>query len=323
MSTEGGTKAVLAALAANIGVAIAKFVAWAVTGSSSMLTEGIHSVADSANQVLLLIGKKRSERERDAEHPFGYGRLRYVYAFLVAIVLFLVGGVFSLYEGLHKIQHPEELNDPIVAFVVLGVAIVLEGLSLRTAFREANRSRGRRSVFGFVRHTRNPELPVILLEDTGAVIGLAFATFGVTMATITGNGRWDGVGAAAVGVLLIIIALFLAAEVSSLLTGEGALPEQVVAITHALSDTDGVDRVIHMRTLHLGPDDLLVAAKIAVTATDRADEVAAIIDRAERSVRAALTSLDCVVYLEPDIYDPARAPESPEGGEGGPASSEA
>ena len=300
MSTEGGMKAVVSALAANLGIAVSKFVAFGFTGSASMLTEGIHSVADSGNQVLLLVGNKRAKQKADDQHNFGYGRRRYVYGFIVAIVLFLIGGVFSLYEGLHKIQHPDDVKDAWLAFVVLGVAIVLEGWSFRTAVKEANDSRGRRSLPQFVRAVLQPELPVILLEDFGALIGLAFALFGVTMAVITDDGRWDGVGALAIGMLLLIIAIFLAFEMSANLVGESALPEQVAAIRAALEETEGVERVIHLRTLHVGPDELLVAAKIAIMHNDTGAEIAADIDTAEAAIRAAVPTAR-YIFLEPDL----------------------
>lgn len=301
MSAAGGMRAVIAALLANLGIAVSKFVAFALTGSSSMLSEAIHSVADSGNQVLLLVGNKRSRRARSQTHQFGYGRQRYLYGFVVAIVLFLVGGVFSLYEGVHKIQHPEPVNDPIIAFVVLGLAIVLESFSLRTAVHESNQARGTRSLPRFIRETRNPELPVILLEDVGALLGLLFALVGVTLATVTGNGAFDGMGAMAVGVLLVIIAVFLAIEMTSMLTGESALPEEETAVRAAIEATAGVDRVIHLRTLHLGPEELLLAAKIAVPGVTAAADVAVAIDRAEAAARAALPDRTLVIYLEPDI----------------------
>jgi cation diffusion facilitator family transporter len=300
MSTEGGIKAVIAALLANLGIAIAKFVAFFFTGSSSMLSEGIHSLADSANQVLLLIGNKRAKKAPDAQHNFGYGRRRYVYGFVVAIVLFLVGGLFSLYEGWHKWQNPEPLSDWWIAVVVLLVAIVLEGMSFRTAMKEANRSRGRRSLPKFVRDSRQPELPVILLEDAGALVGLVFALVGVGLAVITGNGRFDAVGAMAVGTLLVIIAIFLAMEMTAMLVGESALPEEVAAIRAALESSDGVDRVIHLRTLHVGPDELLVAAKIAVAHSATGREIAEDIDDAEIKLREAVPTAK-YVFLEPDI----------------------
>jgi cation diffusion facilitator family transporter len=300
MSTEGGLKAVVAALLANLGIAISKFVAFAFTGSSSMLSEAIHSVADSGNQVLLLVGNKRAKKAPDAQHQFGYGRRRYVYGFIVSIVLFLVGGLFSLYEGFHKFQHPEDLSDAWIAFVVLGIAIVLEGFSFRTALREANRSRGKRSLFRFLRDARQPELPVILLEDLGALVGLVFALLGVSMAVVTGDGRWDGLGAMAVGTLLVVIAVFLAFEMAAMLVGESALPEEDAAIRAALASSPLVDRVIHVRTLHVGPDELLVAAKIAIGRSDTGADVAAGIDDAEARLRAAVPTAT-YVFLEPDI----------------------
>ncbi len=307
MSTEGGTKAVLAALVANLGIAISKFVAFVLTGSSSMLSEAIHSVADSANQVLLLIGGKRAKRAADPTHQFGYARVRYVYAFVVSIVLFLVGGIFSLYEGFHKFTHPEELRDVGIAIGVLLIAIALEAFSFRTAMREANKSRGRRSLFQFVRDARQPELPVVLLEDSGALVGLVFALIGVGMATVTGDARWDGLGAMAVGTLLVVIAVFLAFEMSSMLVGESALPEQEAAIRAALADTEMIDRVIHLKTLHVGPDELLVAAKIAIGGDDDAGNIARGIDEAELAIRAAVPSAR-YIYLEPDLDRSGSAP---------------
>lgn len=293
-------KAVIAALLANLGIAVSKFVAFIFTGSSSMLSEAIHSVADSGNQILLLVGNKRSIKAADEHHPFGYGRRRYVYGFIVAIVLFMVGGVFSLYEGIHKWQHPEPLDDWWIAVLVLLVAIVLEGLSFRTAVREANRSRGKRSLGRFVRDARQPELPVILLEDFGALIGLTFALIGVSLAVITDNGRFDALGAIAVGSLLVVIAIFLAMEMTTMLVGESALPEQVDAIRVALEGSAGVLRVIHLRTLHVGPDELLVGAKIAVAHSETGQEIAEDIDAAERALRAAVPTAR-YIFLEPDI----------------------
>jgi cation diffusion facilitator family transporter len=309
VSTEGGFRAVVAALLANIGIAVSKFIAFAFTGSSSLLTEAIHSVADSGNQILLLIGNKRSKKGADTRHNFGYGRRRFVYGFIVAVVLFLVGGLFSLYEGLHKIQHPEEVRDAWIAFLVLGVAIILEAASFRTALLEARKAKGSRSLFRFIRDARQPELPVILLEDAGALVGLAFALCGVSLAVITGNGIWDGVGAMCVGTLLVIIAVFLAMEMAAMLVGESALPEEVEAIQAALESSAGVLRVIHLRTLHVGPDELLVAAKIAVAHSGTGLEIAADIDDAEAALRRAVPSAR-YVFLEPDIdRSPAVATE--------------
>jgi cation diffusion facilitator family transporter len=293
-------KAVLAALLANVGIAISKFVAFFFTGSSSMLSEAIHSLADSGNQILLLIGNKRAKKRADAHHNFGYGRRRYVYGFIVAVVLFLIGGLFSLYEGVHKWQHPEPLDDWWIAVLVLVVAIGLEGFSFRTAVREANHSRGSRSIPSFVKAARQPELPVILLEDAGALVGLVFALVGVGMAVLTGDGRWDAVGAMAIGTLLVVIAVFLAMEMAAMLVGESALPEEVLAIREALESSAGVVRVIHLRTLHVGPDELLVAAKIAIRHNDTGAQIAHDIDEAEAALRAAVPTAT-YVFLEPDL----------------------
>ncbi|HSN06902.1 MAG TPA: cation diffusion facilitator family transporter [Candidatus Angelobacter sp.] len=300
MSTEGGTRAVVAALAANTGIALTKFGAFVVTGSSSMLSEAIHSLADAGNQVLLLVGGRRARRAADEQHQFGYGRVRYVYAFVVSIVLFCLGGLFSIYEGWHKIHQPEPLTSPVVAFAVLGIAIALEAFSFRTAVREANQSRGSSSLVAFVREVRQPELPVVLLEDAGALVGLLFALVGVSLAVVTGDGRWDGVGALAIGSLLLVIAVFLALEMSSMLVGESAVPEQTAAILAAIGSEPLVTRVIHLRTLHTGPDEILVAAKIGVRHDDSAAAVADAIDAAERRVRAAVPEARWI-YLEPDL----------------------
>jgi cation diffusion facilitator family transporter len=300
VSTEGGVKAVIAALCANIGIAIAKFVAFFFTGSSSMLSEAIHSVADSFNQVLLLIGGHRAKRAATSKHQFGYGRTRYVYGFVVSVILFLVGGVFAIYEGIHKIQHPEPLRDAGWAVAVLLIAMALEGYSFRTAMKEANKSRGRKSLLRFVRQSRQPELPVVLLEDFGALIGLIFALIGVGMSVVTGNGVWDGIGSSMIGILLLAIAIFLSLEMASMLIGEGAIPEEQEQIRQALESTPDVDRVIHLRTLHVGPDDILVAAKIAVDKSDTGREIAQAIDAAERRVRAVVPTAT-YIYLEPDL----------------------
>jgi cation diffusion facilitator family transporter len=311
MSAEGGTRAIIAALAANLGIAATKFVAFLLTASSSMLAESIHSVADSGNQLLLLIGGRRAARAADEEHPFGYGRQRYVYAFLVSIVLFSVGGLFAIYEGVHKWQHPEPIEGRWwwVPLVVLVVAIGLESYSFRTAVVESNHTRGRRSWVEFVRTAKAPELPVVLLEDTAALCGLVFALFGVGLTLITGDGRWDAVGTLLIGILLVVVALVLGVEMNSLIIGEAANPEAVAAIRAALVG-GAVESVIHMRTLHLGPEELLVAAKIAVRPSERADDVAAAIDEAERRVRDAVP-VARNIYLEPDIRRPAPTDPAP------------
>ncbi|MDX2565081.1 cation diffusion facilitator family transporter [Streptomyces sp. TX20-6-3] len=301
MSASGGTKAIVAALAANLAIAVAKFVAFLFSGSSSMLAESVHSLADSGNQGLLLLGGKKAQREATPQHPFGYGRERYIYAFLVSIVLFSVGGMFAIYEGYEKIKHPHPIEAWYWPVGVLVFAIIAESFSFRTAIKESNLIRGGLTWTQFVRRAKAPELPVVLLEDLGALVGLILALGGVGLALLTGDGVWDGIGTLCIGVLLIAIAIVLAAETKSLLLGESAGIEDVKKIEAAVVDGETVTRLIHMRTLHLGPEELLVAAKIAVQHDDSADEVANAINAAEERIRAAVP-IARVIYLEPDIY---------------------
>jgi cation diffusion facilitator family transporter len=309
MSTGGGNRAVIAALLANLGIAATKFIAYALTQSASMLAEGIHSVADSGNQLLLLFGGRRAQREATELHPFGYGRERYVYAFIVSIVLFSVGGLFALYEGWHKVSNPHPIDSwKWVPVVVLVVAIALESFSFRTAIVESNHERGRKSWKDFVRGSRAPELPVILLEDFAALTGLVFALFGVVLTLITNNGVWDGLGSMAIGLLLVLVAIFLAVEMKSLLIGESATAEAQGRIEAAIRSVPGVERLIHIKTLHVGPEEVLVAAKLAVAPTDQAADVAAAIDAAEKAIRQVEPTA-VHIYLEPDIYRTGHQPD--------------
>jgi cation diffusion facilitator family transporter len=314
MSVEGGSRAIVAALMANVGIAITKFVAFLLTGSSSMLAESVHSLADSGNQALLLIGGKKSRRPATPAHPFGFGRERYVYAFVVSVVLFSVGGLFALYEAWHKFGHPEPITGRWwwVPLAVLIVALALEGSSFHTAVTESNQVRGSRSWTAFIRTAKAPELPVILLEDFAALIGLVFALFGVGLTLATGNGFWDAVGTALIGTLLVCVAIVLSIEMKSLLVGEAATVEQQRAIKAALEGgpESPVERVIHLRTLHLGPEELLVCAKLAVGRADFAYQVAAAIDAAEQRARESVPGLQLVIYLEPDIDRGASDPVS-------------
>ncbi|MEU4380391.1 cation diffusion facilitator family transporter [Micromonospora echinofusca] len=305
MSANGGTKAIVAALLANAGIAVTKFVAFLLTGSSSMLAESIHSVADSGNQGLLLLGGRRAKRAATPQHPFGYGRERYIYAFIVSIVLFSVGGLFALYEAYHKWSHKEGITSwHWVPVAVLVAAIIMETFSFRTAIKESNLVRGNQSWVRFVRRAKAPELPVVLLEDLGALVGLVFALFGVGMTLITGNGRWDAVGTAMIGVLLVAIAIILAIETKSLLLGEGAEAQDVAAIEKAVTDGPEFERIIHMKTLYLGPEELMVAAKVAVPAGVTAEVLAGSINTVETRIRSAVPTAR-VIYLEPDIYSVA------------------
>ncbi|MFZ3557917.1 MULTISPECIES: cation diffusion facilitator family transporter [unclassified Streptomyces] len=319
MSASGGAKAIVAALAANLAIAVAKFVAFLFSGSSSMLAESVHSLADSGNQFLLLLGGKKAQREATPQHPFGYGRERYIYAFLVSIVLFSVGGMFAVYEGYEKISHPHDLEHWYWPVGVLVFAIIAEGFSFRTAIKESNALRGKLSWGQFIKRAKAPELPVVLLEDFGALIGLVLALGGVGLTLATGDAVWDGIGTLCIGILLIAIAIVLALETKSLLLGEAAGADEVAKIEKAVVDGETVTGLIHMRTLHLGPEELLVAAKISVQHDDTAAEVARAIDDAEARIRAAVP-IARVIYLEPDIYSESEAAKGsdPEARPGGP-----
>jgi cation diffusion facilitator family transporter len=300
VAANGGTKAILAALAANLTIAVLKFVAYFLTLSSSMLAEAIHSLADSGNQLLLLLGGKRARREASPEHPFGYGRERYIYAFIVSIVLFSVGGLFALYEAWGKIQHPHAIEGDFwwVPLAVLIGAIIAESFSFRTAIIESNPLRGKQSWVKFIRNAKQPELPVILLEDFGALVGLVFALFGVGLTLLTGNGIWDALGTAMIGLLLVAIAVVLAMETKSLLLGESATRDDVAKIRAAIEA--GGTSIIHLKTMHLGPEELLVAAKIGIGRSDSGQDIAKAIDDAEVRVREAVP-IARVIYLEPDV----------------------
>lgn len=311
MSASGGSKAIIAAFLANLGIALAKFLAWALSGSASMLAEAIHSVADSGNQLLLMLGGRKAKREADRAHPFGYGRERYVYAFVVSIILFSVGGLFAIYEGVEKLTHPHELDQTWwwLPIVVLLVAIGLESFSLRTAVKESNlvREKGQ-SWVSFVRRAKAPELPVVLLEDVGALTGLSFALLGVGLTVITGNPVFDALGTLMIGTLLVLIAIVLGVETKSLLIGEGATAADHDRIVDAINAGDEIEKIIHMKTLYLGPDELMVAAKIALNADKPLREAADDINAIEARIREAVP-VARVVYIEPDVYRPAIDPE--------------
>ncbi|MBF6238552.1 cation diffusion facilitator family transporter [Nocardia otitidiscaviarum] len=301
MSTGGGKKAIVAAFSADAGITVAKNIGAFLTGSASMLAEAVHSTADTANQGLLLLGRRRAEQAPDDLHPFGYGRNRYFYSFIVALVIFLLGALYAIDEGITKIRHPERLDDPIIAIVILLVALALESYSLATARRESAALKGRTSWWKFIRTTRNPELPVVLLEDTGALIGLLFAFLGVGLTMLTGSAVWDGIGTLLIGGLLLVIAIVLIVEMKSLLIGEGATPEEDRLIRAGLVDGTRIDRVIYLKTQYLAPDDLLVATKVSIVPGLGIAEVAAAIDDAEERVRAAVPNARDI-YIEPDLY---------------------
>ena len=291
--------AIIAALLANAGIALAKFIGFLITGSSSILAEAVHSVADTANQGLLLLGRHTARRQATQQHPFGYGRDRYFYSFVVALLLFSLGSVFALYEGAHKIYSHDSISSPLVAIGILVVASVLEGFSFRTAVRESRPLKRGDSWWQFIKQSKSPELPVVLLEDTGALVGLLLAFAGIGLSVLTGDPLWDGLGTLGIGVLLGIIAIILIVETKSLLIGEGAGADELKSICDALVG-HGVDRVIHLRTQYLGPEELLVAAKIAVPASLPTAEVARVIDQAEARVRGVVPAAR-IIYLEPDL----------------------
>lgn len=307
MSTGEGSRAIVAAFLANVGIALAKFVGFAVTGSSSMLAESVHSVADSGNQALLVMGKRRSTREADEAHPFGHGRERYFWAFVVALVLFTLGAVFSIYEGIHKLSHPEHLESAGWAIGILLVAIVLESLSFRTAISESNHHRGDHGWWAFIRHSRSPELPVVLLEDFGALIGLTLAFLGVSLTIVTDDPMWDAIGTIAIGSLLAIIAVTLAIEMKSLLMGETATAENERRIIGAIESAPSVIGVIYVRTQHLGPDDLLVGVKVDLDHDLSVPALADAIDDVEARIRGAVP-IARTIFVEPDITRPEPAP---------------
>jgi len=297
---DGSRKAIIAAFFANLGIAVAKFVGFLLTGSAGLLAEAGHSIADTGNQGLLMLGSRRGKRPADDAHPFGYGPERYFWSFVVALVLFSMGGLFALYEGIQKVIHPHQVDSPGIAYAILVLSIALESFSLRTAVKEANHVRAQRSWWRFIKTAKAPELPVVLLEDFGAEIGLAFALIGLTLAEVTGNPRWDAAGSIAIGLLLICIAMVLAIEMKGLLIGEAASDEHLTALTDSINGTDEVNGIIHLRTMHLSPDQLLVAAKIDYHHHLSVEQLAAAIDRTEANMRSAVP-IATTIYLEPDI----------------------
>jgi len=309
---SGSTKAIVAALFANLGIAIAKFVGYAFTSSSSMLAEAIHSVADTANQALLLLGSRQAAKDATPDHPFGFGRERYFWSFIVALVLFTLGGLFAIYEGWHKLgEGSHEVSNVQWAIGILVLGIFLEGYSFRTAVKASRPLKRRATWWEFIRHSRTPELPVVLLEDLGALTGLTLALTGISIAAVTGDSRWDAYGTIAIGVLLVVIATVLVFEMKSLLIGESALAPMRKTIVEAIEGTEDVSCLLHMRTQHIGPDELLVAAKVQLRPGLDTAGVAAAINRAEHRVREAVT-IECMIYLEPDVFDPEH-PDLPEG----------
>jgi cation diffusion facilitator family transporter len=298
---EHGTTAVVAALFANLGITVMKFVGFAFTGSGAMLAEAVHSVADTGNEFLLLLGGKKSRRLADEEHPFGYGRERYFWAFVVALLLFTVGALFSVFDGVDKLRNPHELDAPQAAIGILLGAMVLELLSFRTAIREARKVKGSISWWRFIRTAKNPELPVVLLEDFAALIGLTIALASVVAADVSGDARYDALGSLGIGILLGVFAVVLAVEMRSLLIGESASPQMRMKIRTAIEGNSNVRGIIHLRTEHLGPDELLVAAKLEFSPDLSVAELAEAIDAVELDVRQEVPEAR-YMFLEPDVF---------------------
>lgn len=303
MSTEGSTRAVIAAMFANLGIAIAKFIGFLFTRSSSLLAESVHSVADTGNQVLLLFGGKRARMAPDRKHPFGYGRERFFWAFVVSIVLFTLGSMFAIYEGIEKVLHPHTIDSPLWAIGILAVSILLETNSFRTAIHEARPYKGSASWSAFIRRSRSPELPVVILEDIGALVGLVLALCAVVLAVVTGNGVWDGVGSIVIGALLGVIAVVLSVEMKSLLIGESATEEDEEAIRAAIDDSPAVIQLISLRTEHIGPEEILVAAKVEFDGSLTIGQLAGVVDAVEAAIRASVPNARRI-FLEPDVVRP-------------------
>ena len=308
MSSHESKRAILAALLANLGIAVAKFVGFAFTMSSAMLAEGVHSLADTGNQLLLLLGGRRSRRDATEQHQFGFGRERFFWAFVVSIVLFTLGSMFAIYEGVEKIIHPHQLESAGWAIAILGFAFLLESFSFRTAIAEARPAKGSGSWLAYIRRSKAPEVPVVLLEDAGALVGLAIALAAIGLDTLTGDARWDGIGTLAIGLLLGVIAAVLCIEMKSLLIGEAADPEDQTAIGDAIRSAASVEKLIHLRTEHIGPEEILVAAKVEFRGDLTMSQLAEVIDAVELDVRAAVPNATRI-FLEPDVLRPAQPAE--------------
>ena len=305
---EGGSKkAIIAAFVANLGIAIAKIIGFMFTGAASMLAEAIHSIADASNQGLLILGGKMAKKERSKEHPFGYGRERYFWAFIVAMIIFSLGSLFAIYEGIDKLLHPHALSDHFWAIGILSIAIVLELFSLRTAVIESKKIKGKMTWWQFIRKSKVPELPVVLLEDIGALIGLVLALGGIGLAMITGNAAFDAIGSLSIGILLGIIAIILGIEMRSLLLGESASEENIQKLKNIISQHPDVCKLIHMRTEHIGPEELLVAVKVELSGELDTEGVANAINSLEESMRSQV-DIKLTIYIEPDIYEGGACP---------------
>ena len=297
-----GKKTILAALIANLGIAIAKFIGFAVTKSSTMLAEGIHSSADSANQLLLLLGTQRAKREPSSKHPFGYGRERYFWSFIVALILFSLGSLFAIYEGIEKIRHPHTLDKANWAIGILLFGIFIESFSFRTAIVEAKTIKGKTTWSKFVIRSKQPEIPVVLLEDAGALFGMVIALAAISLVKITGDPIWDGIGTLSIGVLLGVIATILAREMHSLIIGEAATEEDLSKIVSVIENNSQVAQLVEMRTQHLGPEEILIGVRVAFHETLQTKEIANLINQLEADIRSELKTAG-PIFIEPEITE--------------------
>ena len=297
-----GKKTILAALVANVGIASAKFIGFSITKSSTMLAEGIHSSADSANQLLLLLGTKRAKRNPNKRHPFGYGRERYFWSFVVALILFSLGSLFAIYEGIEKIRHPHPLENASWAIGILIFGIFIESFSFRTAIVEARTIKGGASWSKFVILSKQPEIPVVLLEDAGALFGMVIALAAISLVKITGEPLWDGIGTLSIGILLGLIAAVLARKMHSLLIGESANEKDRTKIEELIQDCKGISQVIEIRTQHLGPEEILIGARVVFDESLQAKEIAVIINDLEETINTEVKDAG-PIFIEPEILD--------------------
>ena len=297
-----GKKTILAALIANVGIAIAKFAGFAITKSSTMLAEGIHSSADSANQLLLLLGTRRAKREPSSKHPFGYGRERYFWSFVVALILFSLGSLFAVYEGIEKIRHPHALNNASWAIGILIFGIFIESFSFRTAIVEAKTIKGETSWSKFVVRSKQPEIPVVLLEDAGALSAMVIALGAITLVKTTGEPIWDGIGTLSIGILLGVIAIILAREMHSLIIGEAASETDRLKIVSVIENNKQVVELVEMRTQHLGPEEILIGVRISFRETLQTKEIAQLINQLENDIRIELDNAG-PIFIEPELSE--------------------
>ena len=292
-------KSVYMALFANTVIAIAKTVAAVVSGSSAMLAEALHSFADTGNQALLLFGMKQAERPADEEHPFGHGKERFFWTFVVAVSLFTLGGGFSIYHGVTGLIEGHEVPDPLIALIVLGVAAVFEGAALRTAWKQFEAKRGGRSVGQALREAKDPEILTVLGEDTAALSGIAVAMLGIVVSNLTGDAVFDAIASYGIGLILVVVAFFLAREMRGLLLGEAATAPTRRRIVDTVTRFDSVDRVIELRTMHVGPQELLVALEVLFDDGLDTDAIEQTIDEIERGIRAAVPEARAI-FIEPE-----------------------